>query len=222
MRLSGRRLVSVSTVVERRPVIYNMETWEHEYEQWKEKSRKAEMGRTDVRGALTLQVKAAGVSKKAATQQADTHSVKKTKMDLDAEFEALRRYNRTEADETGATDTLMRAYDRRLYLLTGGEGKWSFPTVELEPEADKTLREAAERAAREALGPYSCYMFGNAPIGHLESNHFFFYGEIVWLNGQRLPDVSRMTDSAWVTRDELPKYLSEDVWQMADKALTKV
>ena len=36
--------LQVSTVIERRPVIYHNEPWELEYEEWREKSRKAQVG----------------------------------------------------------------------------------------------------------------------------------------------------------------------------------
>ena len=66
-------------------------------------------------------------------------------------------------------------------------------------------------------------MFGNAPILHIGSDHFFFYGEICWFEGQRIPDVAKMGQpSVWVTRDELPNYLQGAELECCNRMLAKV
>ena len=73
----------VGAVIERRPVIYHMEQWEVEHEEWENKSRVAQMGRVDpiAKNALSLQTKMSG-SSKASKDEGNAYSVKKKKMDL--------------------------------------------------------------------------------------------------------------------------------------------
>merc|ERR1711991_20972 len=214
----------VSAVIERRPVIYHMEPWEEEYEQWSANSKDAQYGRQEVKSILTLQNKTSGMPKgKAAKQdQAANTRTSERAAGLEAEYESLKRFNVTDADRSGDRTTLMRALDRRLYLLVNSEQGYSFPTVSA-PSDVPSLRSVAEELASNTLAPFEPYMFGNAPIGHLDASHFFFYGEIVWLHGQLLPDVSKMgSECVWVTRDELSEYLEANVLECAQKMLTKI
>lgn len=56
--------------------------------------------------------------------------------------------------------------------------------------------------------------------------HLYFNAEIVWLHGQRLPNVSKMElkaglqDYAWVTRDELQSLVHPNVYSVCDKMLS--
>jgi hypothetical protein len=67
--------------------------------------------------------------------------------------------------------------------------------------------------AKGALTPYSAYIFGNCPIGHVDGSVFFYNGEIVWLEAMKIPEASKMhlKEFAWLTREELIDKLSKKV-----------
>ncbi len=99
-------------------MIYHMEPYEVEFEKWEEKNMASQMGRIDpiATGILTLHTKQTGTPK-VTKEEASAYSVKKEAQDLPAEFEALKRFNVTDADRSGDTKSLMRALSRRLYLV---------------------------------------------------------------------------------------------------------
>ncbi len=199
--------LKVAVVLERRPVIYHVEPWEVEFEAWQTKALRSQQGRPDVIPKLSLQNKTG--SKSAGKGDESIYAVKKKKLDLAAEYEALKRFNVTDADRSGEKNTLMRALSRRLYLVVRSEQDgWHFPTVDL--GSASTLRAAADEAATAALNPLPFFMFGNCPVGHVGGKTFFFMGEVVWDNGMRIPDVSKIVakkEQQWVTRDEISQLL---------------
>lgn len=198
-------------------MIYHMEQWEEQHEAWQLSSRSSRSSRPSPGRLLTLQNKTAGLKK--------TPPPPPPQLGPADAFQRLLRYNHTAADKAADRSSLLRAYSRRLYLLVQrDDASWSFPSTLLSPD-DSSLRLAAERAAAHALAPFDVYMFGNAPVGHIGQDHFFFMGEIVWLSGQRIPDVSKITQkspSVWVTRDEMADYLQGAELECADKMLAKI
>jgi hypothetical protein len=224
----------VAVVLERRPVIYLVEPWQAEFDEWQAKNRASQMGRQDPLSRLTLQNKTvgkgggggggAGAGSDAGGSAGSQYAVKKKKLDLLAEFNALKKYNETDADRAKDTKSLLRALSRRLYLVVQDEktGAWEFPTVDLGDSP--TLRAAAERAATEALQPLEPFLFGNCPVGHLEAKTFFYMGEVVWDQGMRLPNPARMAlrrPWQWLTREELFEVLPAPAYvEVTKKMLT--
>lgn len=155
---------------------------------------------------------------------------KKKRLNLPEEFEKLKKYNVTEADKTGFNKTMFRAYSRRLYLVVQDEAGWRYPQTQYDAEKDETLRSTAERGIQQETNGFEAWMVGNCPMGHLKKDdalHLFFNAEIVWLEGQRLPNVNRMQltnnikDYAWVTREELKDLFNEELFGVSDKMLSK-
>ena len=214
----------VAVILERRPVIYHVEPWQEEFDEWQMRNMASQVGRPDPMSKLTLQNKTGGGSGKPGAGAEDggsQYAVKKKKLDLVAEFKALKRFNETEADRAKDTKSLLRALSRRLYLVVQDEKTgWQFPTVEV--GESPTLRDAAEKAAAGALQPLEHYLFGNCPVGHLEGKTFFFMGEVVWEQGMRLPNPARMAlrrPWQWLTREELAALLPAPAYVEATKKM---
>lgn len=110
--------LQVAAVIERRPVVYHMEEWETAHEAWHSSNRSSQQGRVDpsAKSVLSLQSKTSGPGK-SKEEGGAAYSVKKKKLDLAAEFEALKRFNVTDADRAADTTSLLRALSRRLYLV---------------------------------------------------------------------------------------------------------
>uniref|UniRef100_A0A383V7P6 Large ribosomal subunit protein mL46 N-terminal domain-containing protein n=1 Tax=Tetradesmus obliquus TaxID=3088 RepID=A0A383V7P6_TETOB len=101
----------------------------------------------------------------------------------------------TKADESGAASTMKRRLADKLVLLVKarnpaaaaaaaaaagsvsgaaaataaaaeGQAVWTFPTAE--HKAGESIKEAAERALKEAIGPSQVYFVGNSPMAHLD------------------------------------------------------
>ncbi len=127
---------------------------------------------------------------------------------------------------------MRRKLGERLLLLVkhvapapGTSSGWGFPTVQ--HREGETVRAAAERALREAIGPAAVFFIGNAPMGHLEVGPspasasggaaaaaapahgdmvFFLLAQVV--NDPWEVQVSAGAElHAWVTKSELEQYL---------------
>ncbi|KAJ8754857.1 hypothetical protein K2173_015369 [Erythroxylum novogranatense] len=130
----------------------------------------------------------------------------------------------TEADKTNDKKSLLRALDRRLYLLLygnaygsqSGHPVWHFP--EKVYESEDTMRKCAESALNSVLGDLShTYFVGNAPMGHMvvqpnnigqDSGYkrFFFKSQVIGTNKFK---IGNCEDFIWVTKDELLEYFPE-------------
>ncbi|WCJ22695.1 decoy [Euphorbia peplus] len=144
------------------------------------------------------------------------------KGDYQIEYEPAPRI--TEGDESSNKKSLLRALDRRLYLLLYGnafgspskEPVWHFP--EKIYEGEETLRKCAESALHSVVGDLSrTYFVGNAPTGHMvmpsvdkapDSSYkqFFFKSQAI---GTRKFKIRKCEDFVWVTKDELLEYFPD-------------
>eukprot|EP00898_Chlorokybus_atmophyticus_P001077 jgi/Chlat1/1970/Chrsp158S02281 len=127
----------------------------------------------------------------------------------------------TEDDHNKNTKSLNRALAERLYLVVRGSrppyNQWHFPFTEHRPA--ETMRQAAERALRDAVGTSAdAYFIGNAPCGHFvhedgEQAHkdmtFFYRAQLldVWTTKLRL--LPHLSEYAWVTREETAEFLED-------------
>ncbi|CAM9728837.1 unnamed protein product, partial [Choristocarpus tenellus] len=140
---------------------------------------------------------------------------------------------RTPADEEDDRTSLNRALEHRLILIVkeGAESPWHLP--ESAWKAGETIRQAAERTARQLLrrtaivfgqpdNVAQLHFVGNCPAGWLwrtlgkdERNRCGHYGEKVFFNRVQLitgkPDLRKTsTQFLWVTKHEIGEYLGSD------------
>lgn len=122
----------------------------------------------------------------------------------------------TEADVAMDTTSLRRRLDQRLFLLVKAKGNdsWHFPQTE--NSAGETMRQTAERALKETIqeGPQT-YFVGNAPMGHVNQSSFTaFFHKVQLIKGQAaLKQGGNAVEYAWVAKDEMPKYISDEATQ---------
>ena len=101
-----------------------------------------------------------------------------------------------------------------LHCCFSGDSDWPFPQVE--NSAGETTRQTAERALKETIqdGPQT-YFVGNAPMGHVEqSSYKAFFHKAQLITGQAtLREGGEAVDYVWVTKDEVPNFISDKATQ---------
>ncbi|KAL0094959.1 39S mitochondrial ribosomal protein L46-domain-containing protein [Phycomyces blakesleeanus] len=135
----------------------------------------------------------------------------------------------TEADKTNDIKSLDRALQRTLYLIVRpkqGKQPWIFP----EGAVDSTeyLHEAAERQLKETCGKdMDVWFVGRQPIGLYkkaptqnveESGSKVFFMKARMFSGQVTPSED-VSEFAWLTKEELPNYLSSDYYKAVKDSL---
>ncbi len=99
-------------------------------------------------------------------------------------------------------------------MLCSGDSSWQFPQVE--HSAGESTRQTAERALKETIqeGPQT-YFVGNAPMGHVDqSSSKAFFHKAQLIKGQAaLKQGSNAVEYAWIAKDEMPKYISDEATQ---------
>ncbi|KIM31990.1 hypothetical protein M408DRAFT_241881 [Serendipita vermifera MAFF 305830] len=138
------------------------------------------------------------------------------------------------ADVEKDVRSLDRAGERNLYLLVKKDRKkdtWKFPQGGV--EKNEALHKAAVRELKEECGPnMDVWMVGRQPIGHYEHPYaadstkseyngakvYFFKGHI--LAGQCTPDDKEIVDFAWLTKEEIQKYVEPHYWEAVKDMLS--
>ena len=104
--------------------------------------------------------------------------------------------------------------DQYLLCCVSGDSSWQFPQTE--NSAGETMRQTAERALKETIqeGPQT-YFVGHAPMGYVDqdsSKAFFHKAQLI--KGQTaLKQGSSAVEYAWVAKDEMPQYISDQATQ---------
>ncbi|RKP14956.1 NUDIX hydrolase domain-like protein [Piptocephalis cylindrospora] len=135
----------------------------------------------------------------------------------------------------GDVRSLERHLDRTLYLIVKKprtEHAWAMPQGLVEGE--EQLHETAMRELHEECGQdMNVWLVARGPIGHYayehtgdsgssktqESSVYFLKAHI--LAGQCRPDGKEVEDFAWVTRDEMSKYVSPQYYKVVKKMLSE-
>ncbi|KAJ1978698.1 hypothetical protein H4R33_005916 [Dimargaris cristalligena] len=150
----------------------------------------------------------------------------------DATYKAAPRI--TQADKDGDLKSLDRALDQSLYLLVKKprqENAWQFPQgghEGLEFLHRTALRELAEECGTNM----DVWALGRGPVGHYsykfpadhaakvkaESAKVFFFKAYIFA-GQVELNKKELSDFVWVTKDEIPKYVSKDYWNAVQDIL---
>ncbi|KAG0315604.1 54S ribosomal protein L17 mitochondrial [Dissophora globulifera] len=143
----------------------------------------------------------------------------------------------TEADRKNDVRSLERALQRTLYLIVKKpreEHSWQFPQGGV--RLCENLQEAASRELQEECGGnMDLWFVGRVPIGHHVYSHpkgfqteaavavkgtkvFFMKAHI--FAGQVQVDNKEIVDFAWVTKEEMKNYVSEDYYKVVEDMLS--
>ncbi|KAG8816331.1 54S ribosomal protein L17 mitochondrial [Serendipita sp. 401] len=155
-------------------------------------------------------------------------------LEEEASLEEKPMPRRHRADEENDVKSLDRAGERNLYLLVKKPRKtnaWQFPQGGIERE--EALHQAALRELKEECGPnMDVWIVGRQPVGHYgyaypkdgkienfdNAKVYFFKGHI--LAGQCKPDGKEITDFAWLTKQEIQKYVEPHYWEAVKDMLS--
>lgn len=129
----------------------------------------------------------------------------------------------TDADKKGDTKSMLRCLDKHLFLVVKSNDRWEFPSAEnVEGE---TIRDTATRVLEETMGNnFQTYFLGNSPFGHIdepkERKGPLFYHRAKIVEGKVvLSRKSGWADYAWVSKEEIPKYLLDEKEQKLMNAM---
>ncbi|KAI8981114.1 39S mitochondrial ribosomal protein L46-domain-containing protein [Pilobolus umbonatus] len=131
----------------------------------------------------------------------------------------------TEADIKHDMKSLDRSLQNTLYLVVKESDKdqWHFPQGPV--DTAEYLHEAAERTLRDRCGvDMDTWFVGRQPIGFYKdmnavSKVFFMKARI--FAGQVKPS-KEISDFAWLTKEELPNYLSGDYYKAIKDSLSDI
>ncbi|CAO3693143.1 unnamed protein product [Rhizopus microsporus] len=135
----------------------------------------------------------------------------------------------TDSKQPNIHDISRKPHDT-LYLLVKKprtENAWQFPQGGIKYKKRETLTKAALRELAEECGsdlqvnmldynePFCIYQY-DFPQDFVQKKNRHFKGARVqfvraeWLSGQCLPDGEEIVDFAWLTREEVPSFVSAD------------
>ncbi|KAI8579059.1 hypothetical protein K450DRAFT_243658 [Umbelopsis ramanniana AG] len=142
----------------------------------------------------------------------------------------------SEADKKNDIKSLNRALQRTLYLIVKkprDQHAWQFPQGAV--EEGEYLHDAAERELEEECGKnMDVWFVGRQPVGHyaykFPEDHVAKYpgatgAKVFFMKahvfaGQCNPDNKEVVDFAWVTKDELPNYVSPEYFNAVKDMLS--
>ncbi|KAG0165843.1 54S ribosomal protein L17 mitochondrial [Apophysomyces sp. BC1034] len=170
-------------------------------------------------------------SKSLTEVTAETHERLKGDKTIATTMNVVEKASReTEADQKKDVKSLDRSLQRTLYLVlhkpNDAQNPWQFPQGQL--ESNEYLHEAAERRLKEECGPdMDVWFVGRQPITFYKqaaaknedttgSKVFFMKARVYGGQVQPSKDVKNF---AWLTKEELADYLSEDYYKAIKDSL---
>ncbi|KAI9088327.1 39S mitochondrial ribosomal protein L46-domain-containing protein [Phlyctochytrium arcticum] len=164
-----------------------------------------------------------------AAQEAADEEIKKLGVPVQPRDEELSHIElagrETEADRSGDKKSLERMLERTVYLVVKRpSGEWEFPAGPLE-EAE-VLHEAATRHLHTEVGAnLENWVVGRTPVGHAVSpstkkQTFFMKSHII--AGRITPSKEKVTDHAWLTKQELSTTLEKSYYDKVKGMLAEL
>ncbi|GMH40148.1 hypothetical protein BSKO_08052 [Bryopsis sp. KO-2023] len=206
--VAAEEVVRVACVLERGPLLKALlPDWEAEFKTWAEKIR--------AKRSKQLPVEFIEGKRSVGDEEGDEEEAKKM-----ASWRPNPRVSA--ADKAGDTKSLMRCLDAHLFLIVKSKSGWGFP--ETENLQTETFRQTAERVLEETMGSsFQTYFLGNCPFGHIKAENgkgpnLFFHRAKLVVGTPSLKSQGVM-DYAWVSKEELPKYLKDEKVQKLTKGM---
>ncbi|CAO3669952.1 unnamed protein product [Umbelopsis ramanniana] len=178
-----------------------------------------------------------GHPKLSLTEAVKETQVKQEDADVTTQMNKFETGSRlSEADKKNDIKSLDRALQRTLYLIVKkprDQHAWQFPQGAV--EEGEYLHDAAERELEEECGKnMDVWFVGRQPVGHyaykFPEDHVAKYpgatgAKVFFMKahvfaGQCNPDNKEVVDFAWVTKDELPNYVSPEYFNAVKDMLS--